>query len=811
VSILRHDFRLGLRNFARQSSLSVMIVGMLALGIGGTTAIFSIFNGLFLQPLPVEEPGRLVDLDEEAPKWNLEFTAVAPPDYYAWREANSTFDSMAAYDDISGNLVTKSGVERVEGLLVTHNLLHVLRLKPVIGRGFLPEEDKPRGPRVAMVGHGLWHRLFGGRNDVLGQALQINGQAFSVIGVLPKETAAVGRSEIWTPLQVDPQDSGGWWLGAIGRLKPGVTVAQAHQDLIRIHKSRIDTRKVNEITSPKITPYRERQVGNVRTAVTVMLGSVAVVLLIACVNVAGLMLARGTARSREMGIRAALGASRGRIVRQLLVESMVLAVAGGVLGVLLGWLGTQGLVSFMPEGRIPAWASFGISFQFLMFSVFLTMTAAVLFGLWPAMDASRVNLQEALQDTTARSSSSAAKRRSLSVLVVGEVALAVVLLVAAGLLVEAFRKLQKVDPGFRADNVLTFRLSLPNARYPKPDQISTFYKSLLDKTRSIPGVRNVGASTAPPLGGHWGMFYEVEGAVSGPLAKEAQDPVILTRVVMPGYFETMGLRLGGGRWFNEQDGVSPGARAVIVNQTFAKRFWPGADPVGKRIRNRGWRPREGQPNDGGWSTVVGVAGDVKHYGLEEPVRPGVYFPMSQISRNDLAIVIRAAVDPLTMVGAARDAIRQLDAELPMYQVRTMAQRMDESLWLRRTYSWLLGVFSVVALVLAVGGIYGVISYSVGKRTREIGIRIALGAQQAQVLRQVLRQGLTLALAGLAGGLAAAFFTAHYLDRMLFGVSPRDPAIYAFVALALLGVAVLANLFPARRAATVNPMSALRTE
>jgi len=503
-----------------------------------------------------------------------------------------------------------------------------------------------------------------------------------------------------------------------------------------------------------------------------------------------------------MGIRAALGASRSRIVGQLLTESAVLAAVGGVLGVLLGFGGTRALVSTMPEGRLPDWVTFGTDGRFLAFSALLTAGAVVLFGLWPALDASRTDVRESLQENTTRSSGSISRRRSLNALVAGEVALAVVLLVAAGLLVQAFRKLQQVNPGFRSDNVLTFRVALPNVRYAKPDQWKEFYRTLVERTRTIRGVQTAGAATAPPLSGHWGNFYEVENARS--LSKEEQDPVVLSRVVVPGYFETMGIRLAAGRWFHEQDGAPNGGLAVVVNETFAKRYWPGADPIGKRLRFRG-----GPKNP--WITVVGVAGDVKHYGLEEPVRPGVYFPMAQVPRDSMMLVIASAVEPTTLVSAVRKTVRELDPELPIYQVRTMGSRVDESLWMRRTYSWLLGVFSIVALALAIGGIYGVISYSVGRRTQEIGIRMALGAREGQVLGEVLRQGMTLAAIGLAAGLITAFFTARLMGTMLFGVNPRDPWVYGLVAAILLGIAALANLAPARRAASLNPMSALRTE
>lgn len=795
------DLRIGFRNLVRQPGMSSMIVGMLALGVAGATSMFSLFNGLFLRPLPLTEPERLIDIDEEAPKWNLEYVAVAPPDFAAWRAHNKTFTGMAAYDGASANMSGFGDAERVEGARVTHDFLTVLGLKPVIGRDFLKEEDRPGGPKVVLMGYGLWQRKFGGQNKVLGTVLRLNGEPYTVVGVAPKEAVLPGRAELFWPIQLNPRDGNGWWMNAIGRLKPGVTIEQARQDLLRVHKNQIAQRKVNEITFPKIQPLRERALGNYRTSVTVMLGAVGVVLLIACVNIAGLMLARGTARFREMGIRSALGATRSRMAGQLLIESLVLAVVGAAFGVLMGMVATNALVALMPENHLPVWVVFTVDWRFLGFTVAVTAAAAVLFGLWPALESSRVDVFEALQES-AKGSSSAGRKRSLSLMVAGEVSLAVILLVGAGLLLQAFRKLQEVNPGYRTQNILTYRVGLPDKTYEKSEQKIAFFSNLLDKVRAIPGVTSAGASTAPPLMGHWGMFYEVEKSTAPPAGKEAQDPVVLTRVVTPGYFETMGIRLVEGRWFTDHEALGTGLRTAVVNETFAKRFWPGASAVGQRFKNRGGKE---------WVTVVGVAGDIKHYGLEGTVRPGVYAPLGMIPRDSLVIVVRAAVDAVSLVNANREALRQLDPEVPMYSVRTMQDRMDESNWMRRTYSWLLWAFSVIALVLATGGIYGVISYSVGRRTREIGIRMALGAQQGQVVGEVLRQGLLLGAAGLVVGLGIAYLCARYMGTMLFGVNPRDPWVYCAVAGVLMLVALLANFAPARRAAGVNPMTALRME
>ena len=801
MGVFLSDVKFAIRDFIKQPGWNLMIVGMLALGIAGTTGIFSIFYGLFLRPLPFAQPERLVYLDEVAPKWNLEFVGIAYPDFHEWRQSNRSFDGMAVWAERSFNLSAPSGVERIEGARVTHDLLSTLGLRPVLGRGFLAEEDKPGAQKVVMLGYGLWQRLFGGRRDVLGQPVRLDTEVYSVVGVLPPEAAFPGRSELWVPLSASVNERQGWYLGGVGRLKDGVAIPRALEDLTRIHRGMIPVRDVNSITSPKMLPFRDRFVGDLRLIGRILLGAVGVVLLIACVNTAGLMLARGAARSREMGIRSALGASRGRIVRQLLAESLLLAALAGLAGTALGYAGVKALVGLMPD-QMPRWVMFSLDSRVLLFCIAVTCGSALLFGLWPARDASRVDVQGALQESTTRSSATVGRRRTLSALVTGEIALAVMLLVAAGLLVQAFLKLQKIDPGFRVENVLTYRVSLPDAQYAKPEQRANFFKELLRRHRSQPGVTMAGATSLIPLRGHSGNFYEVENAQ--PLAKDQQNPVVLVRIATPGYFEAMGIGLRAGRFLEEGDGRVDGKQVIIINETFARRYW--TDPsqaIGKRIKHPG--------KDNPWMTVVGVTRDIKHYGLDREMRPGVYVPFDTRPINSMVVVLRSSIDPASLTSAAREILRSVDPDLPMFQVSTMANRLRESVWLRRTYSSLLAAFAVVALILAIGGIYGVISYIVSQRTREIGIRMALGAQQGQVVRQVLGHGMKLTAAGVIIGLAGAFWTARLLQTLLLGISPRDPVIYAGVALLLAGIAAAANLAPARRAARIDPMTALRFE
>jgi predicted permease len=599
---------------------------------------------------------------------------------------------------------------------------------------------------------------------------------------------------------LDPKATDGWYLSGIGRLKPGVTIEQAYADLLRVHKGMIATgAKVNDITFPKVMPLRDRYLGDFRPVGRVLLGGVGVVLLIACVNIAALMMVRGAARSREMAIRTAIGAGRGRIVQQLLTEHAVLALIGGVAGVGLGALLLRGMLALLPQG-IPRWVTFPMDARFALFSVAITGIAAILFGLAPALQASGVDARGCMQEAAPRSSLSPARRRWMGALVVSEIALAMILMVGAGLLWQAFRKVLNVDAGFRPENVLTFSVQLPKIKYPKEEQQIQFFDALLERLRAVPGVKAAGATSAPPLGGHWGMFFEAEGVT---FKEGEKDPVILTVVASPGYFDAIGITLLDGRAIDAHDGAQKDIPIAIVNESFAKRFWPGQSAVGKHIRGRG--------SKGEWGTVIGVSKDEKHYGLDQEMRPGIYVPMRSVARDSMAIVLRSAMEPSSLTAPAREVLRQMDADLPMYAVRTMQERLDQSLWARRAYSWLFGAFAGVALLLAAAGIYGVISYAVSQRTREIGIRMALGAQPGTVLGQVLRSGMLLVLIGLAAGVAGALAASSLLETILFGVSPREWTIYAVVAIGVIGVGLLANILPARRAASIDPIRALRAE
>ena len=805
VSGFLSDVKLALRNIRTKPAFSLAVIGMLALGVAGNTAIFSIFNGLFLRPLPFPESERLIDLDETAPKWNLHYTGVSNPDLFIWREHNSTFDGMAFFDNNNFNLSDHGTAQRVDGARVTYDLLNVLGLKPALGRGFRPEEDRPKAPHVVLLGYGLWQRMFQGDRNVLGRVLKLDGQPYTVIGVLPPEAVFPDRTEIWVPLAADrdPTQSTGWYLGGVGRLKHGVSAQQAAADLLRVHKAMIAAGwKDNEITSPILTPLRDRYLGDFRVVSHILLGGVAVVLIIACVNIAALMLVRGGARAREIAIRTAMGASRGRVVRQLLTENMVLAAAGGIVGVLLGKVCLVGMISLMPANNLPRWISFSMDARFAAFSVAITGAAALLFGLAPALQSSKVDARGALQDSGVRASLSRARRGTLRALVVSEIALALVLSVSAGLLVEAFRKVLHVDPGFRPENVITFGVTLPDVKY-KEDAQRVFFENLLDRLRAVPGVKSAGAATAIPLGGHWGNFWEAED--NPPLGPNDKNPVTLQVVATPGYFEAIGMTFLAGRPFRQQ-AEPKHIREVVVNESFAKHYWNGLSPIGKRIRHS---LGERKPTD--WYEVVGITRDEKHYGLEQEMKPGVFLSLRVNPVNWMNIVLRGSIDPQLLIPPSREILREMDPEIAMYEVRTMTERLDRSLWARRAYSWLFAAFAGIALLLAAAGIYGVVSYAVSQRTQEIGIRMALGAQPGQVLLEVLGSGMVLVSVGVVLGLAAAFWAVRLLQSLLFGVSSRDPVIYAAVVVGVAALGLLANFVPARRAASIDPMRALHFE
>jgi predicted permease len=804
------DIRYAWRSLNHQRFGSLLVIGMLALGIGSTVAVFSLVNGLFLRPFPFPEPERLVYVNEAAPKWNLEMTGVNYHDYAQWRRDQKVFEAIALFDERSFNLATDQGSDRMQGAAVTMDFLNVLGVQPLLGRMFNQEEDSPKGPLVTLIGEAVWHERYGGRADVLGKELKLNSRVFTIIGVLPKAAEFPGGVRLWVPMQGDPNVNGSSYsYDGYARLKPGVTLEQANADLMRTQQVIFDTRDKDKVVTPFARDMRAQFTRNFGTVASTLGAAVALLLIVACANVAALMLARALARRREMGIRLAIGASRARLLRQLLVENIMLSIAGGAAGLAIGQWAISALVTSLPD-QAPSWTAFALDGRMVAFTIVTSAATAVLFGWAPALHAMNNDVRGAIATATASSTAPVRGRRTLWALVVAEFALASLMFVCGGLLVRAYDRVRNTDPGFDPSNVLTFTIAVPPVKTPDDASGLAFRKRVVARMRELPGVTEVGMiSCAPVSNCHWGTFYTAENAP--PRGPNDPDPIILNRAASPEYFSAMGIRLKEGRFFNSSDGAGGIDKdsTIIVNETFARQMWPGQPSViGKRV-HIGTTPRPGTAIQ--WLTVVGVAKDVKHYGLEQPVRPGVYVPEPLQPRAMNTVVLKVAGDPAAIASAARAAMRDVDPEIPAYDMRTMDERLARSRSLRAAYSWMLGVFAVMALVLALGGSYGVTSYLVSQRTRELGIRVALGAKRSDISRTVLKGSLAVVSIGVVIGIAGAVGAGRLLASLLFGVPPYDALILAIAAIALAATGFLANWLPARRASRVDPMVSLRSE
>lgn len=810
--MISSDIRYAYRSLSRQKLGTGLVIGMLALGIAANVAVFSLINGLFLRPFPFPQPERLAYINEAAPRWNLEMTGVNYADFWAWHEGQQLFEAIGLYDERSLSVATDSGADRMSGASVTADFAQVLGIEPILGRMFTPDEDKPKGPTVVVIGDGLWQERFGGRADVLGKEMRLNGRVFTVIGVMPKAAEFPGGVRFWVPMQGDPNVRDSYSFDGVARLKPGVTIEQANQDLLRAHQSIFDAHDKEKVVTPFARDLRAQFTRDYGTIASTLGAAVSLLLVVACANVAAVMLARALARRREIGIRLAVGASRSRLLRQLLVENVILSLMGGALGLLIGQWAIQLLIGALPD-QAPAWTEFTLDTRMVTFTLGTSMLTALLFGWAPAIHALNADLRGAIASATAGSTPAVRGRRTLRALVVAEFALASLMFVCGGLLVRAYDRVRNVDPGFDPSGVLTLSVPLPAVKYSDHTMRLSFFDRLENEVRALPGVLKAGlVSCAPVSGCHWGQFYQAEGAA--PRGPNEPNPVVLNRVASPGYFEAMGIRLKDGRFFTAQDGherlgndepFGPNAKTgtIIVNETFAKTFWPnGESPVGKRIRNNDKAP---------WLTVVGYVADVKHYGLEQPMRPGVYYALPRIPQAGLTVVLKTDGDPTQLTATVRGIVRKMDPELPIYNVKTMEERLAQSLTLRAVYSWILGVFAVMALLLALGGSYGVTSYLVSQRTRELGIRVALGAGRRDISRAVLTGSLTVVGIGVAAGLIAAVGAGRWLSSLLFGVPPYDAVILGTAVVALFTTGFLANWLPARRASRVDPMVSLRMD
>ncbi len=804
MSSLVADLRFAIRSFSRQPGATALVVFTLSLAVAANTAVFALVDAVFFRSLPYPNASQLVDVNETAPSWGLDFTSVNYPDFDTWRKNTRAFAGIALFDGAAFNVADGNEALRLDGQFVTYDLASVLGIRPVLGRTFTKEEDVPNGPNVVMIGYGLWQTRFAGARDVLGKTLRISSVPYTIVGVLPPNVTLDGPTALWVPLRGDPKQQGqSYSYDGIGRLKPGVTLEQARKDIAMAHEPIWRANDTAHVVSPRIMPLRDKFVAEYQTIGAALGAGVVLVLLIACANVAGAMLTRSIFRRREMGIRIALGASQSRLTRQLLTESFTLAAIAGVIGTMIGRVGVSLLT--MGVQNTPPWLHLQLDLRAIVFSVLIVVATTIVFGLVPVLQLRRPSLSGALTSATPRTSGSAPERRMLNALVVVEIALATVLLASGGLLLRAYANLRDVDPGFRPEGVASFRVSLPEAKYKNGAAQRRFYETLVARIRALPGVTDAGAVTCAPFTCHQGNFFKADGAP----AKKAneKDPVVLTRTATPDYFRTMGIKLVRGRFFAENEGTPDGPRPTVINDILEKQLWPdGSSSIGKRFIYNG------DTSSRDWMTVVGVVKDVRHYGLARPMIGGIYRSITSVDSTSsiqrLAIVAHTTADPSSLFPAMRAIVRELDPELPLFDVKTMQTAVSQSVASRRAIALSLATFAGIALSLAIGGIYAVLSYVVGRRRHEIGIRMALGAQSSQVLSLVVRQGLRLVAIGLLIGVPAGLLSSRVLSSLLIGVKPTDPLTYVGVVIVLTATGALAALIPARRASRVSPKVAL---
>ena len=811
MQTLLQDFRYAIRTMASNRAFTAVALFVLALGIAANTVIFSVVNAVLLRALPFPDADRIVMVFESDLQRHTE-EAVAAANFIDWRDQSQVFESIATYREESFNLTGADRPERVAGVISTAGLFPALAMKPILGRVFQSDDENRGIGRVAVISRSLWERRFGADPNVQGQKLIANGEPLTVIGVMPGEFKFPEQAELWIPpKQVVPEhvltpnvnmatNRDSHYLAAVARVKPGISLAQAKTDIDAVAARMAEQDPANNSgRGAKLMPLREHEVGDIRATLLVLFGAVGFVLLIACANVANLLLARATTRQKEIAIRTALGASRSRLVRQLLTESVVLSIVGGGLGLLLAMWGIHSLVAILPAS-IHGAKDIGLDGTVLAFVLIVSLATGLLFGLVPAMQATKSDLNESLKEGGRGGTAGARRNRARGLLVVSEIALSLVLLIGAGLMIRSFIRLEQVNPGFDARNVLTMRLSLPSAQYSELRKRASFFQQVIARIQSVPGVESAAAISRLPLTpGNSGRGLTIEGFQSD---ASGNGPNADYRVISPEYFKTMGISLIKGRVFTERDNTQA-SDAVIVNRTLAERFFAGEDPLGKRMSIGS--------KDDPMMQVVGVVEDVRHFGLDSQARPEFYVPYEKDPWPFMTIVVRGGSDPKSLAGAMRSEVWAVDGDLPIPDIRTIDQLLSDSVARRRFNMLLLAIFGGVALVLAAVGIYGVMSYSVTQRSHEIGIRMALGANQSDVLKLVVGQGMTLALIGVGIGLTAAFALTRVMASLLFSVGATDPLTFAVISVLLTGVALGACFVPARRATKVDPMIALRYE
>jgi putative ABC transport system permease protein len=811
METLFQDLRYGVRMLIKRPVFTAVAILTIALGIGANTAVFSLVNAILLQPLPFKNSDRLVLVNETYRRETLETRPASYPDYVDIRNQNSVFDEISAYDQPSLVLTGVDTPEVISGEIVSSSYFRVLGVDATIGRTFLAEEDQtPDTHPVAVLSHSLWKRRFGSDPSLVGKTIKLYEKDFTVVGIMPEAFNGIGReAQLWIPMSMVSvirmqgvlEKRGSRWHGVIARLKPGVSKEQARSELsaimARLEQAYPDT---NKDRGADVLGAQEAIVGDVRPMLLSLLGTVLMVLLIACVNVANLLLARSTVREKEVAIRTALGATRRRLVRQLLTESITLGLLGGVLGLLLSVWCVDLFVSYFGEG-LPNFVKIGIDSRVLFFTLMVSLLTGILFGLAPALQTSRQGLNEILKEGGRGSSAGANRNRLRRIFVVSEMALAIVLLVVAGLMIKSFQRLQALDPGFKTEHLLTARVDLPD-RY-SASQLTTFNQQLIDSVAALPSVESVSLASDIPLGGSSSatlIFLEDDANVN----KEIR---VYTHRVSPDFFSTIGVPLIRGRAFTLQDNDKSSGK-VMISESMARRYWQEQDPTGKRIAVG--REKDGRPR---WYEIVGVVGDVKYRTLirDQNRDPDIYFTLLQVPSRTVSMAIRTSGDTNGLISSIQNIVGNLDPNLPIYATASMKELMANQMIQFRFSALLSGIFASLALLLATVGIYGVINYTAAQRTREIGVRIALGAQPSDILALVIKEGMVLVLAGMVFGLIGAFASTRLIAGQLYGVSSTDPVTFVLVPILLSTIALLACYLPARRATKVDPMVALRYE
>lgn len=804
---LLQDLHYALRTQSKKPGFAVIAVLTLALGIGASTAIFTVVNSALVKGLPYKSSNTLYHLWESTPQQQFSKREFSYPDFQDYQK-NTVFDGLAAYTGGGGIMSGKGEPERINAPSVTANFFSVLGVDPILGRTFQSGEDQQNGPRVTILTYGLWQRRFGGDPNIVGQNLTINGNSYTVIGVLPPTFQfALRAADLFLPYQPTQNQLTRRYMhgtNLIARLKPSVSVDQAQSDISMIASGIEEQFKDSHAgTKVRLVPLQEEVIGSVRPILFVLLAAVGFVLLIACANVASLLLTKALARQKEVAIRSALGATRWRVIRQLLTESVLLSLVGGAAGLLVAYLGVPALVAVLPESQLnamPFLKSLSIDFGILGFSFVLSLITGLLFGLAPALQSSRLDLNEALKEG-GRNASAGSGHRLRSALVVSEIALAVVLLVGAGLMMKSLYNLLQVNVGFKTENLLTMSLTAPVPKYNDTAPQITFNDQLTERVKSLPGVVSAGTVNILPVNGGNTTRFIVDG---DPIPPPGQETEANIRTVNDTYFQTIGVPLLAGRMFDQSD-LASGQSVIVIGKSLADRVFPGRDPVGKRIK---YAAVQTNP-----VLIIGVVGDVKITGLDEELRPVIYYPFRQNSSMFQTLVVRTQGDPNVLAGAVRSEVRGLEPDVAIFNVRSMERVIADTpaSFMRRFPALLISIFAGVALLLASIGIYGVVSYSVSQQTHYIGVRMALGARPVDIVKMVLRQGLVLAIAGVGVGVIAALGLMRLLSTLLFNVSTHDITIFATVTGALFLVALLACYLPARRATKVDPLVALRYE